>query len=1075
MTQPTQPTITAQEIAEALGQHQPTPEQQAIIEAPLEPMLVVAGAGSGKTETMSARVVWLIANALVRPEQILGLTFTRKAAAELAHRIRQRLKDLARAGLPGFAELGLDLDLNRPHVVTYNSYAANLVREHGLRIGVEPDATLMTEATGWQLAANVAEQWQEDLRTQSALSTVTKAIITLSDTLSEHLVDLDEARQNMDLLEARFQALPVSSRTGQHTKDDATLIASVSARRDLLELVAAYRERKRSEDLVSFSDQIEYAARLAQQVPKVRRIERARFKVVLLDEYQDTSYGQVELLAGLFGQGHPVTAVGDPHQSIYGWRGASPSGLSHFPQRFPRPDAAPAPVRSLSTSWRNDSRILAAANLTAAPLRATSLINVTELQTRPNAGAGELVGEYHLTVADEAKGIANYLLPRHKNGKRCAVLCRNRDQFVELEAALRAVGLPVEVVGLGGLLSDPAVNDITSLLTVCHDLARGDGLMRLMTGPRFGIGPRDISALADLASQLDHAAQGASQDLNSDPNLTQVSVIEALEDLPRDADWTSRAGRSFSAAGLARLQDLAQIIDAVRSVLHQPLVEVVVAAERALGLDIELQSHPQSSHGRIRLDAFHDVAANFSATSTSPSLGGFLAWLDAARTQERGLDKPVNELDANAVQLITVHGAKGLEWDVVAVAGLQDGRFPNPPWNEGEPKDSGWLTGLGTLPWPLRGDAADLPELHLDQIQTNSETKAAVADFRFRCGLHAVAEERRLAYVAFTRAREALYLSGAWWRTTARTPHQPSPFYRELVDAGLLHEHNQVPAPDAAATNPALAEPQTGNWPASTEPRTVTQLAAVELLAQAAQQLTNPATPPQSLHTAQAQTWLHTAELLLAEQTRNRNIKRHPVMPAHLTASNLVRLSKDRAGFLEDLLRPVPQPPSRAARRGTAFHSWIEHHFGQAGSALFELEDLESFDDSLVELDDISTLREAFLSSQWADRQPFALEQQVDMVLGGVPLRMKIDAVFQDPDAGFTLVDWKSGRQPKSATEREHVSIQLALYRLAWARWQDVALELVRPFFFYAADGQTVAPQREWSEAELTELIPQLR
>ena len=143
--------FSAVEISRLLRQpHQPTAEQQAIIEAPLEPVIVVAGAGSGKTETMAARVVYLVANGLVEPDQVLGLTFTRKAAGELRERVTVRLRHLDRV-LPGTAAQGV-LDLVRPTIATYNSYAAALVGDHVLRIGIEPGARVLGEAAQWQLA-----------------------------------------------------------------------------------------------------------------------------------------------------------------------------------------------------------------------------------------------------------------------------------------------------------------------------------------------------------------------------------------------------------------------------------------------------------------------------------------------------------------------------------------------------------------------------------------------------------------------------------------------------------------------------------------------------------------------------------------------------------------------------------------------------------------------------------------------------------------------------------------------------------------------------------------------------------
>ena len=182
------PRYTPVELAGLVGlRHPPTDEQAAIVSAPMAPLLVVAGAGSGKTETMAARVVWLVANGYARPEQILGLTFTRKAAGELAHRVRARLGQLVR-------RLGHDELLSgEPTIATYHSYAARIVTEHGVRSGFEPSTRLLTEATCWQLADGIVRAYDGDMSAVSyAPSTVTDFVLRLAANLSEHLVLPDQ-------------------------------------------------------------------------------------------------------------------------------------------------------------------------------------------------------------------------------------------------------------------------------------------------------------------------------------------------------------------------------------------------------------------------------------------------------------------------------------------------------------------------------------------------------------------------------------------------------------------------------------------------------------------------------------------------------------------------------------------------------------------------------------------------------------------------------------------------------------------------------------------------------------------
>ncbi len=748
-------TLDAVTIAGLLGRPAPTPEQAAVVEAPLEPLLVVAGAGSGKTETMTARVVYLVANGLVERDRVLGLTFTRKAAGELAERVRRRLRALDRAlgRTAGPADA-----LVAPTIATYNAYAAGIVSEHALRIGVEPSARLLGEAARWQLAHDVVEHWAEDLEVDLAPSTVTTAVLDLAGALAEHMVGPDDVRAFVDGWVAAIDALPSGSTRGP-AKAVRDLRESLVLRGRLMDLVAAFTERKRALDVVDFADQVALAARLAREIPEVGAGERARFGVVLLDEYQDTSVAQLDLLRHLFGDGagpgagHPVTAVGDPHQSIYGWRGASAGGLERFPGQFPAVGGTRARVLALSTSFRNDIAVLAAANALAEPLRADvgarAHLALEPLGPRPDAGPGEVAVAVTETLEEEAALVAAFVAERRRPGVTAAVLCRRRAQFPVLHAALLDVGLPVEVVGLGGLLDTPEVVDLVAALEAAHDPSRGDSLMRLLTGPRARLGLADLHALADWSAELARAHAGA-----AGPHLER-SVVDALDELPPPG-WVGTHGRRLSAAGRERLADLAGVLRRLRGLTYLSVADLTGEAERLLGLDIEVAVRGTSAVPRAHLDAFRSVAAEFDAAEGG-TLGAFLAWLAAARSEERGLEAPVTELDPDAVQLLTVHAAKGLEWDVVAVPGLVRGSFP-------VAARAGWTKDRGALPTALRGDRDHLPDVPLAGVEDLAEVNRRLGAYADDNAAQQLAEERRLAYVAVTRAARHLLLSASRWR-----------------------------------------------------------------------------------------------------------------------------------------------------------------------------------------------------------------------------------------------------------------------------------------------------------------------
>ncbi|GAB3870190.1 hypothetical protein GCM10027610_131520 [Dactylosporangium cerinum] len=496
---------TPVELAKLLRQPAPTTQQAAVIAAPVEPLLVVAGAGSGKTETMAARVVWLVANGHARPEQILGLTFTRKASGELSHRIRQRLGQLVR-------RLGRDdLIAGEPTVATYHSYAARVVREHGVRAGFEPSTRLLTEAACWQLADAVVRGYDGDMTAvASAPSTVVDAVLHLAGDLAEHL----RAPEDVAAWTGRFFA-EVSAKTGKMAKPVRDVLSRQQARLQLLPLIRQYQEKKALLEAMDFGDQLSRAARVALEHPEVGTVERDRFRVVLLDEYQDTSHAQVVLLRSLFGRGHPVTAVGDPCQSIYGWRGASAGTLERFPAEFPTGAGETAAELSLTTSWRNRPEILDVANTISAPLREHGA-RVAQLAPADILAEPASTATVHCalldTYAEEAAWIADRVVASWRLAAKVdpetfpldipvddrpttAVLVRTRAQIPALENALRSRGLPVEVVGLGGLLDTPEVRDVVSVLRVLADPAEGAALLRILTGPRWRIGPRDLVAL----------------------------------------------------------------------------------------------------------------------------------------------------------------------------------------------------------------------------------------------------------------------------------------------------------------------------------------------------------------------------------------------------------------------------------------------------------------------------------------------------------------------------------------------------------------------------------------------------
>ena len=1132
---PALPKFSARQLAELLHDgppdevQYPTAAQQEIIEGPLEPLLVVAGAGSGKTKTMADRVVWLVANKLVAPEQILGVTFTRKAAGELASRIRGRLRLLERK----LGEDAADAQLEAA-VSTYHSYANGIVNDYGLRIGVERDSVMLGGAQSWQLANEVVEAYTGDYEHfTAAKSTLVNAVLQMASECSEHLLTPARVRAEIQHHLDEVLALPYQAgKTKAAAKGVRDLVAKLQTRMSVTELVEAYQRAKAERRQLDFGDLVALAARIAKEIPEAGEMERAKYKVVLLDEFQDTSHAQMVLFSTLFGNGTPVTAVGDPHQSIYGFRGASAGQLGtfreHFPRLLPEGGRTPAGVANLSVAWRNSTSILAAANAVSGPLNkpapwpgARMPLDVPELQAKPKPPVGDVylgryLSEKTVTLPDgtvsvgEAEALAAQIAnvrsqwfrhPSHETDGRgnalpptVAVLCRGKKQFDPIRRALEDLGIPVQIVGLGGLLSTPEIVDLLAVLRVLSDPGRSDSMLRILAGARWRIGPADLMALADWSRHLVRVRERAmnvreiaevhgpdeSGAAVVETDLAEAgSLVEAVDYLPKPG-WTSSAGRSLTPEGLARLSALRDELRELRAYVGEDLTTLIGEVERRILLDIEVAAKPGISihESRRNLDAFIDAAATFSASADRVDLAAFLAWLEVADEEENGLPVTALETSREAVQLLTVHASKGLEWDVVAVPGLSEGQFPND-------KDSRWSSGNAAVPWHLRGDGPDLPQWDWEQPDQKSWLDAEKL-FADDARAHAEREERRLAYVAFTRAKDILFCTSSAWGGGRSKPTEASRYQLELYELGKagapgFHLLAWLEPEDQGDENPANAVAERASWPKDPLPaqrRTAMEAAASAVLAAAAAPAQTEPDPGNTDAGGQAgagdagvfepSRWGRDVELVLARHRAPDEVM-EVELPAHISASMLVDLQDDPEAVTRQLRRPVPREPGMAARKGTAFHAWIEEYFGRSG--MLDVDEYPGAADAYVdEAYQLEDMVATFEASEWASRTPAYIEVPVETRVDSVVVRGRIDAVFQDDDGGWDLIDWKTGAPP-SKDKLAVRSVQLAVYRLAWARLKNVPLEKVRAAFYYVAADKVIRPHNLLGEAELERII----
>ena len=1058
------PRYSPAELADALGLFAPTDEQAAVIAAPPGPLVVIAGAGAGKTETMAARVVWLVANGYAAPGEVLGLTFTRKAAGQLLRRVRTRLARLAGAG----HVVGAGIADEPATVSTYHAFAGNLLREHGLLLPVEPDARLISETELWQLAFRVVCEHPARLDTDKTPAAVTAMVLRLAGQLAEHLVDTEQLRDTHVELERLVHTLPAGPRQRDRGPSQwlLRLLATQTERTQLVPLIDALHQRMRAEKVMDFGTQMAAAARLASTFPQVGAQLRQRYRVVLLDEYQDTGHAQRVALSSLFGGGVDdelaLTAVGDPIQSIYGWRGASATNLPRFTTDFPRADGTPAPTLELRTSWRNPPRALHLANAVSAQARRRS-VAVRALRPRPDAEPGTIRCALLPDVVSERHWVADHLARLYHGASggaapTAAVLVRRNADAAPMAEALTARAVPVEVVGLAGLLAVPEVADVVAMLRLVADPTAGAAAMRVLTGPRWRLGARDISALWRRAVQLDGPAQrGGGAD-------TEQIVAQAAPDADTaclaDAICDPGPAAGFSRVGHARIVALADELTALRAHLAHPLPDLVAEIRRVMGIDTEVRAaRPLDAPwvGTEHLDRFADVVAGV-AERPGATVMGLLAYLDAAEQVENGLAPAEVAVAHDRVQILTVHAAKGLEWQVVAVPHLSGRVFPSTA------STRTWLTDAADLPPLLRGDRVTVsqhgvPVLDTSDVNDRKGLSDKISDHKRRLEQRRVDEERRLLYVALTRAENTLLLSGHHWGAAESKPRGPSEFLGELKQiieesaaagdpCGVIEQW--APAPADGAPNPLRDKVVEAVWPADPvgSRRADVDRGATAVAAAMSRGLDSTV--------VDAEGWAADVDALLAERQR---AARHPTpdLPAQLSVSTLVELGRDPDALAQRLRRRVPTRPDPHALLGTAFHDWVQRFFH--AERLFDLDDLPgAVDGDTGDIEQLADLHAAFALSPWAARTPVDVEVPFDMVIAGRVVRGRIDAIFADEDGGTTVVDWKTGEPPDTPEAKRHAAVQLAVYRLAWAALQGCPVRSVRAAFHYVRTGQTLTP-----------------
>ncbi|MDQ6726656.1 MAG: ATP-dependent helicase [Actinomycetota bacterium] len=933
-----------------------TSEQLEAITAPNQPQLLVAGAGTGKTTVMARRILHLVESGQARPDQILGLTFTNKAAAHLKAKVREAL--------------GPDADVT---VGTYHSFGASLVADHALELDLSPRTRILNRAQAWQLLYGVFDEFRFERRRTLFPQVLLDDALNLASRCADHLVPIQAVIDDCTAIAA--------SGASKRIKDTA------ATRLELCQVVAAYGRRKRERDLLDFGDQIGLAVRLLSDNPDVAAALREQHPVVLLDEYQDTNYAQRHMLQLIYGSGSAVTAVGDDMQSIYAFRGAHLANIVDFPRHFP-----PVTRRSLQVTFRFGPALVALANRIQDEV--PDALDKT-LTCPPGAPATTIECFLAADDAEEAATIADDIAKRVADGEPCgqtAVLCRKRRLIMPIAAALEDRHVAVEVLGASGLLDRPEIVDLVSLLEILADPSADVALLRILTGPRYRLGLRDLAAVSR------HARAG------------QVGLAAALADhgqiggLSSEASW--RIGRF-----------LAERSALSGSVATQPVLELAEAIIERTGL-----WRASGAIGHENLLRFLDLAESFAPIEGDPGLRAFVEYLQLLDESDDDLAE-AHLTDTDAVKVMTIHQAKGLEFDTVYVPGLAGrGRsqiFPDARVGENA------LSNSSALPWWLRED---------DGIPSwTTTTQKEIEDVIRRRRMD---EEWRLLYVACTRARRRLVCSAAHWYPGPAEPQGPSAFYEfvaaqaDIVTERFRHE--------AAEIDP--------------------EVAAKERQRASAHRQAPPSTSPAAVAPAQLRLDdLEPPVVVAAPRTA----------PAALSVTGLVTYARCPQQFYWTVVRPLPRRSSAAARLGTEIHRWIEQRAG-GQLALLEPDDEVGAPEADRPptaggggIDVAAALRASFLAGPWAPLDPVKVEAPFVLAVGGHVVRGRIDAAYER-EGRLELVDFKTGRV--AAEGDLGAGTQLDLYGLAAIDAWGADPERLRTTYCYLrTEGPPQVVSTDWS------------
>ncbi|MEK7112605.1 MAG: ATP-dependent DNA helicase, partial [Patescibacteria group bacterium] len=676
-------------------------EQLAAIKHKSGPLLIIAGAGTGKTTVITERIKYLILGKLAKPNEILALTFTEKASREMEERV----------------DIAMPYGYTQMWISTFHSYCDKVLRAEALHIGFDPKYKLMTEAENIQFIRN--NLFKFDLDYFRPLGNPNKFI----GGMLQHFSRL----QDEDVNPKEYLALAKKLKGVEKEEKQKTL--------ELAKAYQTYEELKTKEGVVDFGDLIVKTLSLFRKRPNVLKEYQKRFKYILVDEFQDTNYAQNELAILLAGRTKNIAVCGDDDQSIYRFRGAAVSNIIQFRKNFPR-----SKIVVLTKNYRSTQEILDRAYELIQHNNPDRLEAVEKIDKRLLSQVGKDGEEIKFIHADRVENEADMVAKEVKSlveggyeFKDIAILVRANSHSEPFGRALSRHGIPYQFLGPGRLFKQEEVVDLISYLKVLYNLDDSVALYRLLTIDYFDIAPRDLASIGNYARRF---------------NLSLFEACEKLEEIFISKETKEKVGEIMEIIKkhlkLARRETAGQLLYYFLS--DTGLLQKMLSPETA-----------EAEKRAANVSKFFDKLKTYEVDHENATVPAVVDWIELSRELgESPLAADTDWVEVNAVNILTAHSAKGLEFPVVFLVNLVAQRFPSPD----------------------RAEQIPIPEKLIKEV-------LPVGDYH-------IEEERRLFYVGMTRAKDRLFFTAADYYSEARREKRLSPFIFEALGDRVISAEREV-------------------------------------------------------------------------------------------------------------------------------------------------------------------------------------------------------------------------------------------------------------------------------------------